>query len=98
MRKILIILVVLNIATMGYALRVSRPLALTMPITQDQLNQLNVYLSDIWNIQNGRVEFDIVTTSKTGAKEGEIWIYNNAGTYSIQTKAGGVVRSAALTP
>lgn len=99
MRKLLIVLIVLNIATMAYALRASRPLTLTMPLTQDQLTQLNVYLNDIWNMQSGRFELDIVTTSKSGAKNGEIWIKNTGGTYYLEVKAGGAVRtSPAFTP
>ena len=82
----------------SYALRVSKPLTLTYPITEEQVSQLNKYLEEIWLIQNGRFEIDVVTSPKTNAKTGEIWIYNNSGTYSLQVKAGGNVRSATLSP
>lgn len=99
MKKFLIILIVLNIATMAYALRASRPFTLTMPLTQDQLTQLNNYLNDIWNMQGGRYEADIVTTSKSGAKNGEIWIKKTGATYYLEFKAGDAVRtSPAFTP
>ncbi len=99
MRKLLTILIILNIATMAYALRASRPLTLTMPLTQDQLTQLNAYLNDIWNMQNGRFELDIVTTSKSGAKNGEVWIKKTGSTYYLEIKAGDAVRtSPAFTP
>ena len=99
MRKIVIAFVILNIATIGYALRASRPPVLTMPLTQDQLTQLNVYLNDLWYMQTGRIELDIVTTSKSGARNGEVWIKNTAGTYYLEFKAGDAVRtSPAFTP
>ena len=96
MRKIVIAFVILNIATIGYALRASRPPVLTMPLTQDQLTQLNVYLNDLWYMQTGRIELDVVTSTKSNAKNGEIWIFNDAGTYKLQFKAGGSVRT--ITP
>lgn len=99
MKKILIILIILNIATVGYCLRASRPFTLTMPLTQDQLTQLNNYLNDIWNMQSGRFELDIVSTSKSGAKNGEIWIKKTGSTYYLEFKAGDAVRtSPAFTP
>ena len=99
MKKFVIALLILNIATIGYALRASRPPVLTMPLTQDQLTQLNVYLNDLWNMQNGRFELDIVTTSKSGAKNGEIWIKKTGATYYLEFKAGDAVRtSPAFTP
>lgn len=99
--KIIILAIVIGfIATSAYCLRVNLPPVLSLPITDSQVSQLNQYLKDIWNIQNGRFELDVVTTSKTAAKNGEIWVYQNvgAGTYYIQTRAGGTVRSVALTP
>ena len=92
------ILLVLLTGMNAWALRASRPLMLSYPVNQDQISQLNKYLEDIWNMQSGRFELDIVTTSKSSSKNGEIWIYNNAGTYSIQVKAGDVVRSVTLSP
>ena len=99
MKKIVIVLIIMNIATIGYALRASRPPVLTMPLTQDQLTQLNVYLNDLWYMQTGRIELDITTSSKTNAKNGEVWIKNTAGTYYLEFKAGDAVRtSPAFTP
>ena len=99
MKKLLIILIILSFASLGYGLRVFRPPVLTIPLTQDQLNQLNTYLTDIWNIQNGRFELDIVTTSKSSAKNGELWIKKTGSTYYLEFKAGDAVRtSPAFTP
>lgn len=99
MRKVIVMLVIMNIATLGYALRVARPPTLTMPLTQDQLTQMNNYMEDIWDMQNGRFELDIVTTSKNSAKNGEIWIKKTGSTYYLEFRAGDAVRtSPAFTP
>src|SRR3990167_303708 len=99
MKKIVIALIILNLATFGYALRASRPPVLTMPLTQDQLTQLNVYLNDLWYMQTGRIEIDIVSSSKTNAKNGEVWIKKTGATYYLEFKAGDAVRtSPAFTP
>lgn len=86
--------------TTVWALRVPFPPTLANPITDDQVATLNRYMKDLWDMQSGRFELDVVTTSKSAAKNGEIWVYQNvgAGTYYLQTKAGGTVRSVALTP
>lgn len=84
-------LLVLLTATNVLALRINKPLTLNYPITQEQISQLNKFLEELWLIQNGRVELD-VTTSKTSAKEGEVWI--NSSTNKIEWKSNGSVRSA----
>lgn len=96
--KFLLVILFLSLAGNAWSLRVAFPPTLSNPITDDQVATLNNYLKNIWDIQNGRFELDVVTTTKTSAKNGEIWILNNAGSYSLQVKAGGVVRSTALTP
>lgn len=97
---IVVLILVISAFLIGnaWSLRIPLPPTLSNPLDEGQIASLNKYLKDIWDIQNGRIELDIVTTSKSAAKEGEIWIYNNSGSYSIQVKAGGVVRSTALTP
>jgi hypothetical protein len=96
MKKVIIFLVLLNLATVGYALRITRPPTMTLPITPDQVSQLNRYMEQVWNIQNGRISLDIVTSAKSGATEGEMWILKNGAVYSLQYKAGDQVRT--LTP
>jgi hypothetical protein len=96
MIKTILTIAFLLIATSVYALRVTRPISLTHPITKEQVVQLNRNLDDLWNIQNGRFELDIVTTTKTNSRNGEIWIWNDAGTYKLQFKAGDAVRT--ITP
>lgn len=78
-----------------YALRVSKPVTLSNPITDDQLNQLNKFLEEIWLVQNGRQEIDVVTTSKVNARNGEMWILTGS-TVKLEFKAGGNVYS--ITP
>ena len=96
MRSLFLTVVFLLCASTVWALRISRPIILSFPPTQDEVKQLNRNLEDLWNIQNGRFELDIVTTTKSNVRIGEIWILNNAGTYSLQFKAGDSVRT--LTP
>lgn len=74
----------------SYALRVSKPLTLTYPITAEQVSQLNKYLEEIWLIQNGRFEID-VTSSKANAKNGEFWI--NSSNNKLEWKSNGTVYS-----
>jgi len=94
---ILTCLACLFISTTVYALRIQRPLVLTYPITEEQVSQLNKFLEEVWLVQQGRVELDI-GASKSKAKNGEMWIYKNGSTYTLQVMAGGTVRSATLTP
>ena len=91
LNKILIIVLIFMISKDAFGLRISRPLTLKYPITEDQVSQINKYLEDLWNIQNGRFELD-VTTSKTSAKEGEIWV--NSSTNKLEWMSNGSVRSA----
>lgn len=98
--KILLTTLLLFVASTAWSLRVAFPPTLSAPITDDQIATLNAYLKNMWDMQNGRFELDIVTTTKNNAKNGEIWVYNNVGvgTYYLQVKAGNTVRSVALTP
>lgn len=93
--KVIIFVVALLIGFSGaaWSLRVAFPPTLSNPVTDDQLATLNRYLKDLWDMQSGRFELDVVTTSKSAAKNGEIWIFNDGGTYKLQFKAGGAVRT-----
>ncbi len=86
------------LASTAWGLRVPYPPTLSSPITDDQLSTLNKNMKDMWDMQSGRFELDIVTTTKTRARNGEIWILLSGGTYYLQVKAGDAVRSVALTP
>lgn len=86
-KRILLFIAVLLIASNVYALRVSRPPKLTNPLDDGQVNQLNEYLEQIWYMQQGRHELDIVTTAKTNARNGEIWIIQTGAICRIQIKA-----------
>ena len=54
----------------GYALRAPRPNTFSLPWDDEQMNQHNEAHEDMWNITNGRINLDIVTTSKTNANNG----------------------------
>ena len=73
-KKLLIVIAILLIAGNALALRALRPFTLVNPITEDQVSQLNKYLEELWNMQNGRFEFDVVSTTKSNANNGEMWI------------------------
>jgi len=94
--KLLVILFILLFTGTALALRIPRPLILKHPITPDQVSQLNKFLEDVWNMQYGRFEVDVVTTEKANANDGELWILNDSGTYKLQFKAGGSVHT--ITP
>ena len=91
MNKILIIFLILFIATNAYALRLNTPPTLSTPTTEEETSQLNRFLNDSWLIQNGRFELDVVTTPKTNAKNGEIWIILTGSVAKIQFKANGII-------
>jgi len=78
------------------AFRMSRPPTLSHPITQGQVNQLNTSLDDLFNLTNGLISLDVVTTSKTNSTNGDIWILNDSGTFKLEFKAGDAVRT--ITP
>lgn len=84
------------LATTVLAYRMSRPPTFSYPMDKEQINQLNASLEDIFNLTNGKFNLDIVTESKLGAKNGDIWIFNDSGTYRLQYKAGDIIRT--LTP
>jgi len=75
---ILIIVISIMLSIFGlvdaHAFRVLRPVTLSLPLDEDQINQLNDYNESIWNLQQGEFNFDIETTSKTGADNGDMWI------------------------
>ena len=89
---ILVFLFGFMVANLAYSLRVNFPPTLSLPLTEEQISQLNQYLKDIWNIQNGRMELDVVSSAKSSAKNGELWL--NSTSHKIQWKEGGNVYSA----
>ena len=84
------------VATSAGAYRISRPPTLSHPIGKEQVTQLNASLEDIFNLTNGKFNLDIVTTTKTNADNGDIWIFNDGGTYKLEFMAGDSVRT--ITP
>src|SRR3990167_3473904 len=93
LNNLLTIFLLCLITTNVFAYRISKPLSLTYPITEEQISQLNRFLEEIWILANGRFELDVVTTTKSAAKNGELWIFNDGGTYKLQFKAGDAVRT-----
>jgi len=88
--KLLIFIILVLCATNVWALRIARPPTLSYPLSENQVAQLNKFMEDIWLIQNGRFELD-VTSSKTAAKNGEIWV--NSSNNKLEWKSNGTVYS-----
>ena len=74
MRKIALALCFLLCVTNVVAFRISRPPKLTKKLDGNQLNQLNDFLENMWNLQQGEFNFDIVSSSKTNADNGDMWM------------------------
>lgn len=91
MRKIVITLVLTLLCTSAWALRINRPPTLSDPIDAEQIRHLQKYVDDLWNLQNGEFNFDIVTTTKTNAANGSIWILQTGVTSQIQWKANDTI-------
>lgn len=94
LNKTTIIILIIFIFLTGmnvWALRINRPPSLGWPITQDEVSNLNKYLEDSYNIQQGRFELDIVTTPKFNAKNGEMWLIWSSPTVRLQFKARNTV-------
>lgn len=89
---LLVLIILIGLSERAWSLRISFPPTLSYPITEDQIGVLNKYLKSIWDMQSGRFELDTVPTSKSNAKNGEIWI--NSTTHKLQWKEGGIVYSA----
>lgn len=87
MRTAWLILAFALISTSVLAFRMERPITLTYPLDTRQVRKLNDTLQLMWDIQNGRQNFDVVTTSKTAADNGDLWIIQTANIAYIQIKS-----------
>ncbi len=94
--KLSTVIIVLLVATTVWGLRVPQPPRFEYPFTEEQVEELNDFIENMTNMQEGRVELDIVTTTKSNANNGEIWILNDSGTYKLEFKANDVVNT--ITP
>jgi len=91
----LIILILLS-STNVFGFRYARPFTFTYPLDEKQITELNKLLDDMWEVHKGRQNFDIVTTSKANADNGEFWLLNSGSTMYIQYKADDTVHT--VTP
>lgn len=90
MKKIIftLILILSLICSVSYALRLSSPPKLNLPLTTDDITQINNYLEDLWNLTNGRFSLDIVSTDPTNPKNGDVWILESGSTHRLKWRAG----------
>lgn len=89
-------LILLLLVGTAEARRISRPDSFKLPWTEEQVTNISNTLEDIFLMQKGRFEFDIVTTTKTNANNGEIWMIQTGSTVYIQYKAADHIFS--ITP
>lgn len=95
---ILAVVIILLLVTVENvkALRVARPAKLKYPLTEEQITDLNNTLEQLFDMQGGRYEADIETSTKSNANEGEIWLIKTGSTVYIQYKGNNRVYT--LTP
>ena len=90
---ILLILLCLFVSNVD-AFRIPRPNTFFLPWDGDQMKQHNEAHEDLWNLSNGEFNLDIVTSAKTGADNGDIWLITTGLVTRIQYKAQGRVFTA----
>jgi len=78
--KLLIILLVLVLC----GARMEKPFTFTDLSDEKQIQKLNRILIDLQNIINGRLELDLVTTSKADPNDGEFWLIQTGPNVRIQ--------------
>ena len=74
MRWIYVSLICLLLASPVEARRISRPDVYKLPWSDEQITNLNNIQEDIFQMQKGRYESDIVSTTKSSPNNGEMWI------------------------
>lgn len=84
---ILLLFVCMLWAIKTEAYRIPRPENFNLPWTEEQMKKHNDAHEDLWNLQNGEFNFDIVTTSKTNANNGDIWFIQTGNAIRLQFKA-----------
>jgi len=95
LNKILTVLLVVFICSSAYGWRMARPITLTHPLDDRQIRRLNDFLEDVWNLGNGRINMDVVT-SRTSADSGDIWLIQTGIITYIQYKNNGHIYT--ITP
>lgn len=96
MRILVAIILIVLFSSLAYALRISKPYTFSLPWTEEQMSRLNAALTDLWNITNGKYNLDIVTTPKTDARNGDMWLIYTSPVTRIQYKSAGLIYT--ITP
>ena len=76
----------------AYPFRTGAPPTFTDFENFSQVMQLNRYLSDIWEITNGKYTMNIKTTNPDGSDSGNVGdmvLFNNGGTYYLEVNVDG---------
>lgn len=90
-RIIVLSVFIVLLATGVWAFRIPRPLLLSHPLDQAQINHLNDVLENLWNLQNGEYNLDIVTSTKERANNGDFWLIQTGAVVRMQWKANGQI-------
>jgi hypothetical protein len=96
MKKLLIIIILISICASAFAYRMQRPRHFTFPMTEADVADLNSILEELFLMQQGRYELDSVTSEKSNANDGEVWL--NDTTNQIQYMADGSVYTVLSDP
>ena len=78
--KFWLVLIAFLLASNVYAFRISRPTTFILPWTEEQMAQLNDTLEDIWLLQLGEFNLDIVATTRSKANNGDFWLIQTGTT------------------
>ena len=91
MKKLSIVIILILLCSNVFAWRMGRPITLTYPLDERQVRRLNDILQDLWNASNGRLNLDVVTTTKTNADNGNVWLMQTGAVVRIQYRANNTV-------
>lgn len=70
----------------AFGYRLDRPITFTYPLDERQVRKLNNTLQDLWNVQNGRQNFDVISSLKSNADNGDLWFIQTGETVYIHFK------------
>ena len=86
-KRLLVFLFFMLSASTAFGYRIPRPVPLNLPLTEDQVNQLNDAQENVWNLTNGEFNLDEVSTTKSRAGNGDFWILATPITSKIQFRS-----------
>jgi Tfp pilus assembly protein PilE len=95
-KTIIIIFLLFAISIQAYGMRIQKPRHFTYPMNEADVKELNSIFEQLFLMQQGRFELDKVTTTKSSANTGEIWIRQNGGLNYLEVMVDGTIYSISL--